>query len=254
MPKEKIRIDQLLLDRELVQDIKRAQSLILSGSVYVDDRKITKIGLKFSPHINIRIKDKIHEYASRGANKLIPILIKYSINIKNIHCIDIGASTGGFTDVLLREGAESVLAIDVGYGQMIERLRNDSRVNLLDRFNAKNLTWDNIPFQNIKRLLIVIDVSFISLLSIYPVIQSLKNEKAEVIIEIVSLIKPQFECNPIKLEKGILYDKNERFKVIKKIIKYIKKINGKILGLSLSPIKGKEGNVEYFIYWEILKT
>jgi 23S rRNA (cytidine1920-2'-O)/16S rRNA (cytidine1409-2'-O)-methyltransferase len=128
----------------------------------VDDRKITKIGLKFSPHINIRIKDKIHEYASRGANKLIPILIKYSINIKNIHCIDIGASTGGFTDVLLREGAESVLAIDVGYGQMIERLRNDSRVNLLDRFNAKNLTWDNIPFQNIKRLQLLQDFKWLN--------------------------------------------------------------------------------------------
>jgi 23S rRNA (cytidine1920-2'-O)/16S rRNA (cytidine1409-2'-O)-methyltransferase len=232
-------------------DLQRARSLILSGSVFIEEQKVTKIGLKFPSDCKIRIKDVISEYASRGASKLYPILKKYSINIKDLFCIDIGASTGGFTDVLLREGAESVLAIDVGYGQLIERLRNDSRVRVLDRFHAKDLNWETISRDNLTKMVIVIDVSFISILAIYSVLLQLKHQREKVNIQIISLIKPQFECNPSKLEKGILKDKNERFKVIKKVMKYIKKNKGKILGLSLSPIKGKEGNVEYFIYWEI---
>lgn len=235
----------------MAQDLQRARSLILSGSIFIEEQKITKIGLKFTPDCKIRIKDVISEYASRGASKIHPIIKKYSINIKGLYCIDIGASTGGFTDVLLREGAETVLAIDVGYGQLIERLRNDPRVRVLDRFHAKDLSWEIISPSEITQMVIVIDVSFISLLAIYNVIFQLKLQKENVKMQIISLIKPQFECNPTKLEKGILRDKNERFKVIKKIMKYVKKNNGKIYGLSLSPIKGKEGNIEYFIYWEI---
>ena len=249
MPKEKIRLDELLVILGYTESLKKAESLILSGSVFVDNKKITKSGIKFSKDINISIKNVIHEYASRGAYKLLPIIEKFNINIKDRFCIDMGASTGGFTDVLLRKGAFNVLAIDVGYGQMIERLRNDERVRVLDRFHAKDLSWDYL----IKgaNYLIVMDLSFISLLSIYPYLIQLSRINRDTEFEILSLIKPQFECNPLKLQKGVLKDQNEKFRVIKKIIKYIKKENCMTMHLAESPVKGMEGNTEYFIHWKI---
>jgi 23S rRNA (cytidine1920-2'-O)/16S rRNA (cytidine1409-2'-O)-methyltransferase len=250
LPKEKIRLDTLLLELSITNDIKRAQSLILSGSVFVDEKKITKTGIKFHRDVNIRIKNVIPEYASRGANKILPVLEKFKIDLKGKKCIDLGASTGGFTDVLISKDVESVIAIDVGYGQMIERLRNHPKVHVVDRFNAKDLNWDIIKKEKIN-IFIVIDLSFISLLSIYPAIHRLKKEEMDANIEVLSLIKPQFECNPVFLEKGILKNSNERFSVIKKILKYIRKMKSEPLGLTISPIRGTEGNVEYFIYWKV---
>ncbi len=250
MPKEKIRLDILLLEKGITKDLKRAESLILSGSVFVDEKKITKTGLKFKREVSIRIKNVIPEFASRGASKLLPVLEKFKIELKNKKCLDLGASTGGFTDALLSKEVESVIAIDVGYGQMIERLRNHSKVHVIDRFNAKDIHWGLIGKNNLN-IFIVMDLSFISLLSIYPAIFRLKNEEKDSNIEVLSLIKPQFECNPIFLEKGILKNSNERFTVLKKIIKYLKRMKSNILGLTLSPIKGAEGNIEYFIYWKI---
>lgn len=250
MPKEKIRLDTLLLELGITNDIKRAESLILSGSVFVNENKITKTGLKFHRDVTIRIKNIIPEYASRGAKKILPVLEKFKIDLKGKKCIDLGASTGGFTDVLISKDVERVIAIDVGYGQMIERLRNHPKVRVVDRFNAKDLSW-NIINKDKKNLFIVIDLSFISLLSIYPAIHKLKNEELDANIEVLSLIKPQFECNPVLLEKGILKNSNERFSVLKKIIKYIKKMKSEPLGLTVSPIKGTEGNIEYFIYWKV---
>lgn len=247
MPKEKIRLDELLVSRGLAESIKKAASLILSGSVLVEDRVCTKSGMKFTLDTSVRLREVIREYASRGAYKLLPFLDKWKIDLKDRKCIDIGASTGGFTDVLLRRGVASVLAVDVGYGQLLERLKKDSRVKVLDRFHANELVWEEIGEG--KDFFVVMDLSFISLLSVFPTFSRLQKERPGSKFEILSLVKPQFEVHPDKLSRGIVRNTNTRFGVLKKILRGVRKEGGALLHLGESPIRGTEGNIEFFLHW-----
>lgn len=251
MPKEKVRLDELLVQKKLCENIKRAQSLILSGSVLVNNQKITKSGLQVKVNSQIVIIDKIPEYVSRGAFKLKHAIERFKVKVKDKIAIDLGSSTGGFTQILLEQGVGKVYAFDVGYGQMVSRLRNDYRVKVRDRFNVRNLSWNELDtfYQN---LLIVMDLSFISLFSIFPTIRRLKEDSHTTRIEVISLIKPQFECSKSELVKGIVVDEEVHFKIIKKFIRYIKnELKGKVLGLSTSPISGRDGNREFLLYWEL---
>jgi 23S rRNA (cytidine1920-2'-O)/16S rRNA (cytidine1409-2'-O)-methyltransferase len=251
LQKEKIRLDALLVERGLCDDTARALSLILSGSVIVNGEKITKAGYKYSRNAKLEVLDRISEYVSRGALKLKSAFKSFNITSQGKICIDLGASTGGFTEILLLGGAEKVYAFDVGYGQMASRLQNNPKVKLKDRFNVKNLSWEDLEF-NHSNILVVMDLSFISLLQIFPMIQKLKLESPETKFKAVSLVKPQFECLPDQTEKGIVRDSRVHWQVLRKITKYLRyEMKAKIKGICNSGIRGASGNREFFIYWEI---
>ena len=192
MQKEKNRLDSILVERGLCDDLSRALSLILSGSVIVNGEKITKAGFKFSKNARIEVLDRIPEYVSRGALKLKSALKAFSVSVDGKICVDLGASTGGFTEVILRNGAEKVFAFDVGYGQMASRLQNNPKVKLKDRFNVKALSWEDLEYKY-SHMFFVMDLSFISLLNIFPVIKNLKTESPKTKFEVISLIKAQCE-------------------------------------------------------------
>ncbi len=251
MQKEKIRLDSLLVERGLCDDTARALSLILSGSVIVNGQKITKAGYKYSRNAKLEVLDRISEYVSRGALKLKSAFKAFSISSQGKNCIDLGASTGGFTEILLLGGAEKVYAFDVGYGQMASRLQNNPKVKLKDRSNVKNLSWEDLEFKH-SHILVVMDLSFISLLNIFPVIQKLKLESPETTFDVVSLIKPQFECLPDQTEKGIVRNSRVHLQVLRKITKYLRyEMKAKVNGICNSGIRGASGNREFFVYWEI---
>ncbi len=223
----------------------------MAGAVLVNGQKITKSGIKFSPGSQITILDKIPHYVSRGAYKLKHAIETFGIQTKDKIAIDLGSSTGGFTQVLLEYGVEKVYAFDVGYGQMVSKIRNNPKVVVKDRFNVKNLSWVELD-RIYENLLVVMDLSFISLFSIFPSVLKLKQESHNTQIEVVSLIKPQFECLKSELVKGIVTERRVHFRIIKKIIRYIKKeMQGKVIGLAVSPITGREGNQEFLLYWKI---
>jgi 23S rRNA (cytidine1920-2'-O)/16S rRNA (cytidine1409-2'-O)-methyltransferase len=269
MPQEKERLDQLLVEKGFFESKTKAQAAILAGMVFVDGEKNTKQGTKLLPSVKIEVKGKPHPYVSRGGVKLEHALKEFKINAEGRVCLDIGASTGGFTDCLLQKGAKLVYAIDVGYGQFDWKLRNDPRVVLLERTNARYLTAERLyggcqksviphlmrnpePLIFTKKIsampqasLAVIDVSFISLEKILPTIKNLLPEKGE----IIALIKPQFEAGRDKIEKGgIVSDPKVHQMVIEKIINFAKTLNLKNKGLIPSPISGQDGNVEFLVY------
>lgn len=251
MQKEKNRLDSILVERGLCDDLSRALSLILSGSVIVNGEKITKAGFKFSKNARIEVLDRIPEYVSRGALKLKSALKAFSVSVDGKICVDLGASTGGFTEVILRNGAEKVFAFDVGYGQMASRLQNNPKVKLKDRFNVKALSWEDLEYKY-SYMFFVMDLSFISLLNIFPVIKNLKTESPKTKFEVISLIKPQFECLPDQTEKGIVKNPRVHLQVLKKIIKYLRhELNAKVHGICNSGIRGASGNREFFVYWEL---
>jgi len=251
LPKEKIRLDDLLITRGICDDHKRAESLILSGSVIVDDQRVTKRGLKFPAGVQIRITNVIPETVSRAGTKLSYAIDFFKLDVSGKTCLDFGASTGGFTQVLLEHGAEKVFAFDVGYGQIAGKLRNDKRVIVRDRFNVKNISSQDFTVIG-NRIFIVMDLSFISLLSIFPSISKLKQNLSDINFEIISLIKPQFECSQNDLEKGVVKKKGVHFRVIRKICNSVKKVHsGQILGLCESPILGAKGNKEFFLHWTV---
>lgn len=244
-------MDKLLLQKQICQDIDRARSLILAGAVLVNGQKVTKSGVKFSSDSEITTLDKIPHYVSRGAYKLKHAIETFNIQAQNKIAIDLGSSTGGFTQVLLELGVEKVYAFDVGYGQMVSKIRNHPNVTVKDRFNVKNISWAELETVY-KKILIVMDLSFISLFSVFPSLFKLKQDSLHTQIEVVSLIKPQFECAKSELAKGVVKDREVHFRIIKKFIKYIKEeMKGEILGLTVSPITGREGNKEFLLYWKI---
>lgn len=249
MRKEKIRLDALLVERGICDDQARAISLILSGSVIVNGEKITKVGFKYPRNVRLEVLDRIPEYVSRGALKLKSAFKAFNINSQGKICVDLGASTGGFTEILLLGGAKKVYAFDVGYGQMASRLQNNPKVVLKDRFNVKGLSWEDLEFKY-SQAIIVMDLSFISLLSIFPVIQKLKIESPETKFEVVTLVKPQFECLPDQTEKGIVKNSKVHLQVLRKITKYLRNdLKAKIKGICNSGIRGASGNREFFVYW-----
>ncbi|TGK32743.1 TlyA family RNA methyltransferase [Leptospira gomenensis] len=258
MGKEKIRLDALLLKKGLAETIEKARSLILSGSVLINEQKITKVGLTFSVDSKIRILNVIPEYVSRGAYKLLKAFETFPISAKGRLCVDLGASTGGFTQVLLEKGAWKVFSCDVGYGQLAERLRNHQSVVVKDRFHLKHLSSSEIEWEKNRRevpdpdaILIVMDLSFISLRSVFPVISRFSKELNIPKVECVSLVKPQFEVDERDLVKGVLRDSKIRFRIVLSLCRFLKReIGASVSGLEWSPIEGRDGNKEILLYWK----
>ena len=237
MPKK--RLDVLLAERELAETRQRAQALILAGDVRVNDLVVTKAGALVAEDATITIRAPL-PYVSRGGLKLAGALDTFHVDPRGKICADIGASTGGFTDCLLQRGATRVYAIDVGYGQLAWKIRNDARVVVMDRVNFRHLEQLPEPID-----LIVVDVSFISLALVFPVaIRLLKSSG-----EIVALIKPQFEAGRAQVGKGgIVRDVRVHRTVIEKIVRDAQAVGLHVRGICRSAITGADGNIEFFIH------
>lgn len=239
---EKERLDSLLVQRGLAPSRELAKAYIMAGTVYVDGRKEDKAGTKLPNDVSIEVRGGQMKYVSRGGYKLEKAIEEFDISLEGKTCMDIGASTGGFTDCMLQNGAAKVYAIDVGYGQFAWKLRNDPRVVCLEKTNMRYVTHEQVPDE---ADFASVDVSFISLTKILPAALGVLGEKGQ----LVCLIKPQFEAGREKVgKKGVVKDRAVHREVIKKITDYAEEQGLGILGLSFSPIKGPEGNIEYLIY------
>jgi 23S rRNA (cytidine1920-2'-O)/16S rRNA (cytidine1409-2'-O)-methyltransferase len=249
MVDKKERLDTLLADLGLVNSRERARSIIMAGVVYVDNQKLDKPGTKVSVNANIEVKGNPIPYVSRGGLKLEKALKEFNIDLTGLTTIDIGASTGGFTDCMLQKGAVKVFSIDVGYGQLAWSLRSDSRVVCMERTNIRYVTPETLGET---ADFATMDVSFISIMKVLPAAKELLNEQGR----LVCLIKPQFEAGKEKVgKKGVVRDKSVHKEVIESIIDFcINKMNFEILGLTYSPIKGPEGNIEYLVYLNKMKS
>lgn len=239
---EKSRVDQLLVDRGLVESKAKAQALIMAGKVYSDTLRIDKPGHKVSVEIPLEVKGQDHPWVSRGGVKLAHGLEHFSINPTGMTCLDVGASTGGFTDVLLQNGARKVYAVDVGHGQLAWKLREDVRVVVLEKTNARHLTLEQIP-EPIG--LIVCDASFIGLQTVLPASLGLAASGAY----LIALIKPQFEVGKDQIGKGgVVRDPELHQAVCEKIKNWLDGFDGwGVIGITESPLKGPEGNIEFLI-------
>ena len=233
---KKERLDKLLPELGLTDTRSKAQALIMAGNVRVNGQVITKSGALFSRQAIITLEG-IKQWAGRGAHKLLGAFEAFSLNVNGKICADFGASTGGFTDVLLANGAKKVYAVDVGYGQLIWRLASDERVIVMDRTNARYLARKDFPEQI---EFASCDVSFISLKLILPVLDDVVSDEA------VVLIKPQFEAGREKISKGVVRDKQIHSHVLEDMTEFIHEhTNFHIKGLTYSPIRGPEGNIEF---------
>lgn len=238
----KERLDILLVKKGFFDSRERAKSSIMAGVVYINNQKADKPGTKFHEEDEIIIKESIHPFVSRGGLKLKKALDSFNINLQGKIALDIGASTGGFTDCMLKEGASKVYSIDVGYGQLAWKLRNDKRVVCMERTNIRYINPDDIgelaSFASI-------DVSFISLKKVIPVVKKLLEEKGE----IVCLVKPQFEAGRDKVGKrGVVKEKETHIEVLKDILQFAQEQELGVKGLTYSPIRGPEGNIEFLLY------
>lgn len=242
MAEEKERLDILLVQKGMFESRERAKASIMAGEIFIDGFRVDKCGQKVKIKSNIEFKGKKMPYVSRGGFKLEKSINSFGISLDGKVCFDIGASTGGFTDCMLQNGAKKVYSVDVGYGQFAWKLRTDSRVVCMERTNARYLTKEDIgEYGNFSS----IDVSFISLKKIIPTVMNLLDEKGE----IVALIKPQFEAGKEKVgKKGVVREASVHIEVIEGIINFIYENEYKVKGLEYSPIKGPEGNIEYLVY------
>ena len=238
----KERLDVLLVNRGLAASREKAKAVIMAGIVYVDGQKEDKAGSTFADTVNIEVRGNTLKYVSRGGLKLEKAMSHFGLTLDGKVCMDIGASTGGFTDCMLQNGAVKVYSIDVGHGQLDWKLRNDPRVVCMERTNIRYVVPEDIgePAQFVS-----IDVSFISLTKVlYPVRQLLADEG-----EIVCLIKPQFEAGREKVgKKGVVRDPAVHLEVIESVMQYAASIGFELLHLEFSPIKGPEGNIEYLLH------
>jgi 23S rRNA (cytidine1920-2'-O)/16S rRNA (cytidine1409-2'-O)-methyltransferase len=237
----KIRLDQLVVDKGLASSRERARALILAGRVLVAGQPATKAGTAVDPDAEIERLAPDHPYVGRGGIKLAHALDAFGIPVTGRECLDIGASTGGFTDVLLQRGAAHVVALDVGHGQIDWTLRNDPRVVVIEKFNARHLTPADLPGPVD---LVVIDVSFISLRHIFPVIPPLLRPGADV----VALVKPQFEAGRGEVRKGIIHDVRVHTRVLEDVSEAAAGIGLTAAGSTPSPITGQKGNVEFLLH------
>lgn len=235
----KERLDKLMVDRGLAENRSRAQALIMAGEVRVRGQTVAKAGAPFPLDVEIELKGG-RRWASRGAHKLLRAFEAFSLSAEGKVCADLGASTGGFTDVLLDRGAARVYAVDVGYGQLLWRLASDARVVVMDRTNARNLTAADFP-EPIE--LVVCDASFISLRLLLPAIQAILAPGGEA----VALIKPQFEAGPERLgSKGVVRDPAVHAAVLGEVAAFVAEETALFIsGLAWSPILGPEGNMEF---------
>lgn len=239
---KKVRLDQLVFDLGYTESRERAKTTIMSGLVFVNGQRADKPGMPVSPDAKIEVHGEALPFVSRGGFKLDKALKVFPIDPAGKTCIDCGASTGGFTDVLLQHGAKKVYAVDVGYGQLAWKLRTDERVVNLERTNLRYITNEQIPEL---MDLAVMDVSFISIKLVIPAIKSLLKPDAD----FVCLIKPQFEAGREEVgKKGVVRDSAVHEKVINSILEFVPEIGFTCLGLDYSPIKGPEGNIEYICH------
>ena len=242
MSDKKVRLDLYLAQKGFTESREKAKALIMSGIVYVNDQKELKAGRDVKSDDIVEVRGSTLRYVSRGGLKLEKAMQEFPIDLKDCTCMDIGASTGGFTDCMLQNGAKKVYSIDVGYGQLAWKLRSDERVVNMERTNFRYVTHNEIP-EEID--FASVDVSFISLKIILPVMYELLKDDGEA----VCLIKPQFEAGREKVgKKGVVRDVNVHIEVIENIVAFASQQKFKVSGLSFSPVKGPEGNIEYLIY------
>ena len=238
--KVKKRLDVLLTEQGYADTRSKAQAIIMSGMVYVDGQKADKPGISYEETVSIEVRGETCPYVSRGGLKLEKALRDFGVKPDGFVCSDSGASTGGFTDCLLQQGAKKVFAIDVGYGQLDWKIRSDPRVVVMERTNIRFVTSEQLgePLD-----LSVVDVSFISLKLVLPVIKSLlKQDRGQVLC----LIKPQFEAGKEKVgKKGVVRDPATHKEVLDNFVALAEELEFHILGLTFSPVKGPEGNIEF---------
>ena len=238
----KERLDVLMVQRSLAESREKAKALIMSGIVYVHGQKEDKAGTSFDDTAQIEVRGSTLKYVSRGGLKLEKAMSHFGVELEGKVCMDVGASTGGFTDCMLQNGAVKVYSVDVGHGQLAWKLRNDDRVVCMEKTNIRYVTpediGDRIRFASI-------DVSFISLTKVLGPVKALLTEDGQ----IVCLIKPQFEAGREKVgKKGVVREKSVHLEVIRMVIQYALSIGFEVLNLEYSPIKGPEGNIEYLLY------
>lgn len=238
----KERLDVLLVKRGLAPSREKAKTMIMEGNIFVDNQREDKAGSMFKEECRIEIHGSTLKYVSRGGLKLEKAMAQFQISLEDKVCMDIGASTGGFTDCMLQNGAKKVYAVDVGYGQFAWKLRQDPRVVCMEKTNIRYVTPQDIDdildFASV-------DVSFISLTKVLEPARELLSEQGEM----VCLIKPQFEAGREKVgKKGVVRDKNVHREVIRKIIDFAVQTGFSVKNLEYSPIKGPEGNIEYLVH------
>lgn len=239
---KKVRLDQLVYDLGFTESRERAKTTIMSGLVFVNGQRADKPGLSVSPDAKIEVHGDALPFVSRGGFKLDKALKVFPVDPSGKVCIDCGASTGGFTDVLLQHGAARVYAVDVGYGQLAWKLRNDERVINLERTNLRYVTEEQIP-ETLD--MAVMDVSFISIRLVLPAVKQLLKPGAD----IICLIKPQFEAGREEVgKKGVVRDESVHKEVVNGILQFAPTIGLSVMGLDFSPIKGPEGNIEYICH------
>ena len=240
---DKKRVDVALVERGLASSREKAQALVMSGVVYIGENKVTKASVTVSEEDDLIVRQSGTGYVSRGALKLEKGLKVFDVDAKGIVAMDLGASTGGFTDVLLQNGAAHVYAIDVGYGQLDWKLRNDPRVTVMERTNARYLKAEDLP---LRPTLGVMDVSFISITKILPAAAEIMGEDGA----FISLIKPQFEAGRDRVgKKGVVRDAQVHKDVIREVLSFIENEMGwSAQALSFSPITGPEGNIEFLVH------
>ena len=241
MSSQASRADQALVDRGLVESRTRAQALILAGLVFSGDRRVDKAGQPIAPDAALEVRGKPHPWVSRGGLKLDHALDRFGWDVTGAVAVDVGASTGGFTDVLLARGATRVFAVDVGHGQLAWSLRGDGRVVVLERTNARHLTAAQLPGPID---LVVCDASFIALAKVLPAALALARPGAR----LVALVKPQFEAGRTEIGKGgVVRDPDVHARVCADVRGWLEGIGWAVAGIERSPITGPEGNVEFLI-------
>jgi len=243
MAEKKERLDIILVEKGIITSREKAKACIMEGKVYVDDQKVDKAGEKVSYNANIEYRGEKLKYVSRGGLKLEKAMNTYDISLENKVCMDIGASTGGFTDCMLQNKASKVFSVDVGYGQFAWKLRTDERVVCMERTNIRYVKLEDIgePLDFAS-----IDVSFISLKKIMPATLNLLKDDGEV----VALIKPQFEAGREKVgKKGVVREISTHKEVVYGIVDFLLSQDLNVMGVGYSPIKGPEGNREYLVYF-----
>jgi len=243
MAGRKERIDKLLVERGLAETRARAQALVMAGEVLAGEHRVDKPGQMVDVELPIRLKGEGLRYVSRGALKLEAALDAFGIDPAGLHCVDLGASTGGFTDLLLQRGAADVWAVDVGYGQLHDKLRKDPRVHVFERINARSVTLEELgaaPFD-----LAVMDLSFISLALVLPAARDLVRPGGQMVM----LVKPQFEVGPKDVGKGgVVRDPAARQEAIERIERVCTELGLEIRGRIDSPVHGPAGNVEALLW------
>lgn len=238
----KTRLDILLVENGSFPSREKAKAVIMAGQVYVDNQKADKPGMEIKPGAKIEVRGETLRYVSRGGLKLEKAMAVFPITLAGKTCMDIGASTGGFTDCMLQNGAAKVYAVDVGYGQLAWSLRSDERVVNLERTNIRGVTKQQIPDPV---SFVSVDVSFISLKLVLPVAAALLEPDGEA----VCLVKPQFEAGREKVgKKGVVRERATHIEVLRNACQYARENGFAVCGIDFSPVKGPEGNIEYLMY------